>query len=159
MDDNYYLSLAVLDRINEEVIAKFGGPCIFAKHLKKTRTYWTDLLRSRYSIQVDTFIRLAEAVGVSVEYLLTGKNKQPYKPVEVCYDVLLAKYQDYICNKRYLCGAIIPHTLKVLTGIIKKRKCNITLTTLFRFEDLLHTSAYQLAFKELNTPATPENSP
>lgn len=138
-DESYYRCLDVLERINDEAISKFGSAYGFSKALGRNASFWN----VRYGAV--TFPRLtnirtyAKLFNLSVRYLLTGKNRDVYSPVDVCCSRL---YEEYKKHKLSIddCKKYAPIMFKV------KRGHEVNLGTLFDFEDMLKVPAYELGF-------------
>lgn len=140
-DESYYKCLDVIDRINEEAIKNFGSGYKFSKALGRNPSWWN----VRYSNV--TFPRLqnintySKLFNVSIDYLLTGKNKNIYVPSVVDCDRL---YQEYKSHKIPvdMCKKYAPIMFKVRQGH------EVNLGTLFDFEEFFKISAYELGFKK-----------
>lgn len=83
-DDAYYDSLSVYDRVVEEAISKYSNLSKFANELGLCKTS----LYSKISLRVDTLLKCAKVLNISVNYLLTGKKKDIYKPIEARYTMI-----------------------------------------------------------------------
>ena len=83
-DDAYYDSLSVYDRVVDEAIQKYSNLSKFADEvgLYKTSFY------NKISLRTDTLLKCAKVLNISVNYLLTGKKKDVYKPVEARYTMI-----------------------------------------------------------------------
>ena len=84
-DDNaYYDSMSVYDRVVEEAIQKYSNLSKFANEigLNKTSFY------NKISLRTDTLLKCAKFLNISVNYLLTGKKKDVYKPIEARYTMV-----------------------------------------------------------------------
>ena len=148
--DNFYVALNIMDRINDEVITKFGCPCRFSKYMNRSRAYWGTTYNRAGSFFIQNLVKWAKAVDLSVEYLLTGKNKSPYRPVAICYDDLILEYSKFAKDKLRTNSRRTPQRLRVLMHFIKNdRSRKLDLRILLDFEDLLNIPAYKLVFKEI----------
>lgn len=92
MDDEfYYLALSVKDRIIEECVAKYGN-------LKRASLeifggqIW--LYRDDSFPKINAVLKVCQACDVSFDYIITGKNKQPYKPLKETYSNLIKEYSN-----------------------------------------------------------------
>lgn len=92
MDDEfYYLALSVKDRIIEECVSKYGN-------LKRASLeifggqIW--LYRDDSFPKINAVLEVCQACDVSFDYIITGKNKQPYKPLKETYSNLIKEYSN-----------------------------------------------------------------
>ena len=83
-DDAYYDSLSVYDRVVEEAIQKYSFLSKFANELGLCNTSFYDNI----SLRTDTLLKCAKVLNISVNYLLTGKKKDVYKPIEARYTMV-----------------------------------------------------------------------
>lgn len=83
-DDAYYDSLSVCDRVVEEAIQKYSNLSKFANKLGLCNTSFYDNI----SLRTDTLLKCAKVLNISVNYLLTGKKKDVYKPIEARYTMV-----------------------------------------------------------------------
>lgn len=141
-DDSYYRCLDVLDRINEEAISKFNSGYGFSKALGRDPSWWNVRYSAVTFPRLHNILTYSKLFDVSVEYLLTGKNRTPFIPCVVCCDTIYQKYKSQKISIEN-CHKFAPIMFKV------KRGSQVNLGTLFELEDLLKTPAYKLAFKEL----------
>ena len=84
-DDNaYYDSMSVYDRVVEEAIKKYSNLSKFADELGLNRSTFYN----KISLRADNLLKYAKVLNISVNYLLTGKKKDVYKPVEARYTMI-----------------------------------------------------------------------
>ena len=83
-DDAYYDSMSVYDRVVEEAIKKYSNLSKFANELGLDRTSFYN----KISLRTDTLLKCAKVLNISVNYLLTGKKKDVYKPIEARYTMI-----------------------------------------------------------------------
>ena len=83
-DDAYYDSMSVYDRVVEEAIKKYSNLSKFADELGLCRSTFYN----KISLRTDNLLQCAKVLNISVNYLLTGKIKDVYKPIEECYTVI-----------------------------------------------------------------------
>ena len=83
-DDAYYDSMSVYDRVIEEAIKKYSNLSKFANELGLCRSTFYN----KVSLRTDNLLKCAKALNISVNYLLTGKKKDVYKPIEECYSMI-----------------------------------------------------------------------
>lgn len=141
-DNSYYRCLSVIDRINDEAIKKFGSGYKFSKALGRNTSWWNVRYSAATFPRLSNIVTYAHLFDVSVEYLLTGKNRVKYIPCEVCCENLYNKYKSQKISVEN-CYKYAPIMFKV------KRGCQVNLATLFELEDILKTPAYKLCFKEI----------
>ena len=82
--DAYYDSLSVYDRVVEEAIKKYSNLSKFADELGLNRSTFYN----KISLRTDNLLKCAKVLNISVNYLLTGKKKDVYKPIEECYSMI-----------------------------------------------------------------------
>ena len=82
--DAYYDSLSVYDRVVEEAIKKYSNLSKFADELGLCRSTFYN----KISLRTDNLLKYAKVLNISVNYLLTGKKKDVYKPIEVRYTMI-----------------------------------------------------------------------
>ena len=83
-DDAYYDSMSVYDRVVEDAIQKYSNLSKFAKELGLNRSTFYN----KISLRTDNLLKCAKVLNISVNYLLTGKKKDVYKPVEARYTMI-----------------------------------------------------------------------
>lgn len=83
-EDAYYDSLSVYDRVVEEAISKYGTLYQFAKAVGVTKC----LFYNKFTLRTDNLLKCAKVLNISVNYLLTGKKKDVYKPIEARYTMV-----------------------------------------------------------------------
>ena len=82
--DAYYDSLSVYDRVVEEAIHKYGFLSKFADDVGLCRSTFYN----KISLRADNLLKCAKVLNISVNYLLTGKKKDVYKPKEPRYTMI-----------------------------------------------------------------------
>lgn len=82
--DAYYDSLSVYDRVVEEAIQKYSNLSKFADELGLNRSTFYN----KISLRTDNLLKCAKVLNISVNYLLTGKKKDVYKPIEARYTMI-----------------------------------------------------------------------
>ena len=83
-DDAYYDSMSVYDRVVEEAIKKYSNLSKFADELGLNRSTFYN----KISLRADNLLKYAKVLNISVNYLLTGKKKDVYKPIEPRYTMI-----------------------------------------------------------------------
>ena len=83
-DDAYYDSLSVYDRVLDEAIKKYSNLSKFADELGLCRSTFYN----KISLRTDNLLKYAKVLNISVNYLLTGKKKDVYKPIEARYTMV-----------------------------------------------------------------------
>ena len=83
-DDAYYDSMSVYDRVVEEAIKKYSNLSKFADELGLNRSTFYN----KISLRADNLLKYAKVLNISVNYLLTGKKKDVYKPIEARYTII-----------------------------------------------------------------------
>ena len=82
--DAYYDSMSVYDRVVEEAIKKYSNLSKFADELGLNRSTFYN----KISLRADNLLKYAKVLNISVNYLLTGKKKDVYKPIEPRYTMI-----------------------------------------------------------------------
>ena len=133
-NEHYYRALNIMDRVEEIRLEKNIKKTDIGKELGYTKAYYQACYDSCRTLKVSTLIKFAKAVNVSVEYFLTGRNKQEFKSFEFNLDVIKNTKIKYI-----------PNSLKVIKCRLKKEKAkDITIKTLFEFEKFYKIPAIKL---------------
>ena len=83
-DDAYYDSMSVYDRVVEEAIKKYSNLSKFADEFGLCRSTFYN----KISLRTDNLLKCAKVLNISVNYLLTGKKKDVYKPIEPRYTMI-----------------------------------------------------------------------
>ena len=83
-DEAYYDSLSVYDRVVEEAIQKYSNLSKFANEVGLCRSTFYN----KISLRTDNLLKCAKVLNISVNYLLTGKKKDVYKPIEARYTMV-----------------------------------------------------------------------
>ena len=83
-DDAYYGSLSVYDRVVEEAIKKYGYLSKFADAVGLCRSTFYN----KISLRTDNLLKCAKVLNISVNYFLTGKKKDVYKPIKASYTMV-----------------------------------------------------------------------
>lgn len=112
MDDEfYYLALSIKDRIIDECIAKYRN--LNQASLKIFGgSIW--LYRDSSFPKINAVLKICQACDVSFDYIMTGKNKQPYKPLKETYSNLISEYSNAGWHKNPIdrSANVILHRLK-----------------------------------------------
>ena len=83
-DDAYYDSMSVYDRVVDEAIKKYSNLSKFADEVGLCRSTFYN----KISLRTDNLLKCAKVLNISVNYLLTGKKKDVYKPIEARYTMV-----------------------------------------------------------------------
>ena len=83
-DYAYYDSLSVYDRLVDEALKKYSNLSKFADEVGLCRSTFYN----KISLRTDTLLKCAKVLNISVNYLLTGKKKDVYKPIEARYTMV-----------------------------------------------------------------------
>lgn len=112
MDDEfYYLALSVKDRIIEECVAKYGNLRLASLKIFNGSIC---LYRDDSFPKINAVLKVCQACNVSFDYIITGKNKQPYKPLKETYNNLIKEYSGAGWHKNPIdrSANVILHKLK-----------------------------------------------
>ena len=133
-NDHYYRALNIMDRIEEIRVEKNIKKSDIGKELGYTKAYYQAFYDACRTIRLSSLINFAKGLNVSVNYLLTGKNKQPYKDFRINYNLITDSKIKYL-----------PNSLQVIKGRLKRKETdNISLKSLFEFEHYLNIPAIKL---------------
>lgn len=133
-NDHYYRALNIMNRVEEVRTERKISRTTFGKQLGHTIAYYQAFYDSCRAIKVMSVIKFAKVLDVSVEYLLTGKKKEPYKEFNLNY--------DYIINSKV---KGLPNSLKVIKSKLKLGHCSdMSTKTLYEFEKQLKVPAIKL---------------
>lgn len=133
-NNNYYRALAIMDRIEEIREEKQIGKTIFGKKLGYTRQYYYSSYDNCRCIKIRTLNTMAKALDISIEYLLTGKNKQPYKHTDINFDLI----KNTKIKK-------LPNYLQSIRSYLRKGRCkDLNTKSLFEFEQYSKIPAIKL---------------
>lgn len=127
MDDEfYYLALSVKDRIIEECVAKYGNLNRASLEIFGG-SIW--LYRDDSFPKINAVLKVCQACDVSFDYIITGKNKQPFKPLKESYRNLIKEYLNAGRNKNPFdkSANVIFHNLK------HGKQKTLTLQTFIKF--------------------------
>lgn len=83
-EDAYYDSLSVYDRVVDEAIQKYSNLSKFADEVGLCRSTFYN----KISLRTDNLLKYAKVLNISVNYFLTGKKKDVYKPIEARYTMV-----------------------------------------------------------------------
>ena len=145
MEDSYYKALNVLERIQEELLKSGVSGVDLSRKLGVSDTWWNNKYNIVCFPKVNTLLKIAKALNISYEYLLTGCNRNIYKPIEVNMKQLISFYE----KGKYHMEKMTPNRINVAIHHLKRGKQkSITCKLLFDFERLLKVSAYKLIVNE-----------
>ena len=133
-NDNYYRALNIINRIDEVREEKGIGKTIFGKRMGYSRQYYYSSYDNCRCIKVKTLNKMARGLDISVEYLLTGRNKQPYKHIDVNFDLIInTKIKK------------LPNYLHAVRSYLKTGRCkDLNIKSLFEFEQYSKIPAIKL---------------
>lgn len=138
--DNEYISLAVMDRVSDEILRQGMNYSQFSKKLGFTAPYFSSRYHSGQSPTTKSLYMYAEALNISVEYLLTGKGDKTFKPFDVNLKTLIEVYDKV--KRKY---GKVPNKLSSNIFYIKHKKHqDVNIRTLFNYADFLKTPAVKL---------------
>lgn len=134
LNDNYYRALDIINRIEEIREEKNITRTEFGKQMGLSQSYYYVVYDNCRIIRINTLVKIAKILNISIEYLFTGKNKQPFKDFKINYDKII--------NAKTI---KMPNRLRVIKSNLKRNKTsNIMLKTIFDFERQLNISAIKL---------------
>jgi transcriptional regulator with XRE-family HTH domain len=133
-NNNYYRALAIMDRIEEIREEKGIGKTIVGKTLGYSRQYYYSAYDNCRCLKVKTLDRIAKILDVSLEYLLTGKNKEPYKKIDINFDLI----KNTKIKK-------LPNYLQSTRSYLRSGRCtDLNTKSLFEFEEYSKIPAIKL---------------
>ena len=133
-NEHYYRALNIMDRIEEIRVEKNIKKSDIGKELGYTKAYYQAFYDACRTIRLSSLINFAKGLDISVDYLLTGKNKQPYKDFKLNYNLITDSKIKYL-----------PNSLQVIKGRLKRKETdNISIKSLFEFEHYLNIPAIKL---------------
>ena len=78
MSNEYYETLFVMDRIEDLAVRKFVTLSNFGRKFGKSPAWAYNALCNGSNFKIKKINEIAKLLDVNLEYLFTGKNKQPY---------------------------------------------------------------------------------
>ena len=134
----YYMALNVVDRLEEIRQQKNISKYQIGKNLGHTGAYYQAFYDSCKTPKISTLIKLAKSIDVSIEYLLTGKNKDSFIEFNLNYELITNTKIKYL-----------PNRLQVIKGRLKRQETNdFALKSLFEFEKYYNIPAIKLIGRE-----------
>lgn len=88
-DDNYYRRLEIRDRLVDCLYDKFGSLYSASKAYGKSPSYIGNF---GTLFRINSIYDVCRLADVNIEYILTGKNKSNFMPVEITYKNILKEY-------------------------------------------------------------------
>ena len=144
-DEEYYLSLACMDRLWHEIEIKKFNLCKLSKllNMKPTQLYHNYNYCS--CLYVNRINEICKVLDISLEYIMTGKNKQRYKSLSICFDELIYNYYKLpICSNKSKTLSVIVYNYK------KGRTKNMAIKTYYMFSKLFKKDILTQITKEKN---------
>ena len=123
----------IRDRINLEIKVKFKSYYYAAKAVNKSPSFFYGY---RNLQTIDSLNEMCRTVDVSLEYILTGKNKSRYSPVNITFNGLMGVYKSERGNHS---SAEIQTIYRIKHGCFK-----ISLDVLARLAEKYGKSIYEL---------------
>ena len=148
-DESYYRALAVVDRVNE-IVREKTYDAEFSRKMGYNPVWWGVVKYSGRSLSLKNILKAAEVLDVSVEYLLSGKNKQPYKPKVIDFSVLITKYKELAREAKRLNEAKTgapTNAVKICNTI--KRGWGFYLKSVYDYSDILKIEPSELVFRDI----------
>lgn len=139
MSDNYYVCLEIIDRISHEALKKYITYSKFSQACGYPKSWWYKVIDSGCSITYQTLNKVAEALNLSVEYLITGKDRGEFKK-----DTSLA----YIGKLKLRRGEESMYAIR--SRLRKNLQHDVHLTTLFHLADITGLSVMNILRGDIN---------
>lgn len=128
--DYYYDVVNVYNRLIDEAIKKFGNLSRASKAMSKNDSY---LYSVEHIGSVNNLFKICKKLELNFPYILTGKHgTHP----EINYDNLLKIYKQSKKAK--------PESMRTIICMLRKKKNNIKLATLFFFSDFFKVHPLKL---------------
>lgn len=133
-NEHYYRALNIMDRIEEVRELKGISKTVISKSLNCTDPYYHSAFNFSRIIRIDTLMKYARVLDVSVAYLLSNGKMDTFKEFEINYDNIINKHSKKL-----------PLRLRVLRSYLKKNtRKHLTVKSLFEFEYYYKTPAIKL---------------
>lgn len=133
-NEHYYRALNIMDRIEEVRELKGISKTVIGKSLNHTEPYYHAAFNFSRIIRIDTLMKYARVLDVSVAYLLSNGKMDTFKEFEINYDNIINRHTKKL-----------PLRLRALRSQLKKYKDkHLTVKSLFEFEHYYKIPAIQL---------------
>ena len=149
MEDSYYRCLAVMDRIREETIKEYGNLSRLSIKMGYSRSFLGTRDNQAQVFRIPLIVKIAQELNVSVDWLLSGKNKQPFRKCIINYEKLIQAYDQKASENKKHSGNSIKKSVQSSMCFLKKNiSKNLNLATLFYLSDILHVSIADLVLEK-----------
>lgn len=134
-EDNYYRCLEIKDRLIDHLYNKFGSLYKASIACGKSKGY-VGKLNTIFSIKsLYEFCRISD---INLEYILTGKNKTNFIPIDITYKNILKEYYSKRRPRQH--SAIVMSVYKIK----HQNNLNFGLNTLLTLSDHFKKDIYYL---------------
>lgn len=134
-DDNYYRRLEIRDRLIDHLYEKYGSLYKASIACGKSKGYVGNF---NTLFGINSLYEFCRVSDISLEYILTGKNKSGFTPVEITYKNILKEY--YAERKPRNHSAIVMAVFKIK----HQANPNFGLNTLLTLSDHFKKDIYYL---------------
>lgn len=134
-DANYYRRLEIRDRLVDCLYDKFGSLYLASKAYGKSPAYIGNFCTL---FRINSIYDMCRIADVNIEYILTGKNKSNFIPVEITYKNILKEY--YAKRKPRHHSAMVMAVFKIK----HQTNPNFGLNTLLTLSDHFKKDIYYL---------------
>lgn len=134
-EDNYYRRLEIKDRLIDHLYEKYGSLYQASIACGKSKGYVGNF---NTLFRINSLYEFCRISDISLEYILTGKNKSGFTPVEITYQNILKEY--YAKRKPRHHSAIVMAVFKIK----HQTNPNFGLNTLLTLSDHFKKDIYYL---------------
>lgn len=120
INDNYYIAINILNRIEKVRTEKSLLQIELCRRMGKCAAWWNVALNGARTLRFNTLCRIAKALNISVEYLITGKNKARYRHCYLNREKIISLYEYNVP----------PRILTILSQIRNNKKNDLSIKTL-----------------------------
>ena len=141
-EEFYYDVYHIKDRLEEEIISQYKTLSKASIVYGKSRPYFHQTLHNG-GLSLDLIIYFSKFINVSVEYILTGKNKREYE--NITHEMAINSIIKLLKNKKYRKGIILQMNDRALTSqLVNNKKKTITMCRLLSLEQKFSMSIYKI---------------
>lgn len=134
-DANYYRRLEIRDRLVDCLYDKFGSLYSASKAYGKNPAYVGNF---NTLFRINSIYDMCRLADVNIEYILTGKNKSNFVPVEITYKNILKEYYAEKRPRGHSAMRMSVHKIK------HEEKPNFGINTLLTLSDHFKKDIYYL---------------
>lgn len=136
-NDEYYLYLNTIDRIEDEKKSQHIKDCEMNRRLGLCLAYWGSMVKVYRDFNIDLVKRIAKALNVDCRYLLEGTPKKEYKDVELN----MCNLSSYMYKKRL---HVDSSTKVILSRVRHGKQKTLRLSTYHRLNEITKGNLYSI---------------